>query len=70
MKTWAGVWIVLRDGFWFVGIQRGYYNQPLDKAAAIKRARELRRKGAETSGRSPAPINVFGDDDRLIEQIV
>ena len=68
MKTWPGVWIISHDGYWFVGIQSGYYNQPLDKAAAIRRARELRRNCLANS-RSPVPINVFGDDDELIEQI-
>lgn len=69
MKTWPGVWIISHDGFWFVGIQSGYYNQPLEKAEAIRRARELRRKrlaGLATQ----CPINVFGDDEQLIEQIV
>lgn len=68
MKTRRGVWIALRDGFWFVGIQSGYYNQPLAKEEAIERARQLRRQRLAAS-ESATPIKVFGEDDQLIEQI-
>ena len=68
MRTWSGLWIALHDGLWFVGIQSGYYNQPLEKAAAVRRARELRGAQARASG-TRGPIRVFGEDEQLIEQI-
>ena len=69
MKNRSGVWIFTHDGFWFVGIGRGYYNRPLEKVDAISQARQLAR-GKTRGKRSVLPIKVFGERGELIEQIV
>ena len=69
MKNRKGVWIFSAGGFWFVGIGRGYYNCPLDKATAVRQARRLAAKFRFGSQKTQA-IKVLGDDGELIEQIV
>ena len=68
MRNRNRVRVFSHGGSWFVGVGRGYYNRPLEKAVAIEQARELARSRSE-SRRSPDSIDVFGDDGELLEQI-
>ena len=68
-KKRKGVWISSFGDRWVVGVGGGYYNRPVDRAEAIKHARQIAKALASRSGR-PIGTEVLAENGELIEQIV